>query len=178
MMYYWLDIFFAIIILIALIMGLIKGFMRQIIGILAVIAGLFLAIEYYRSVSNVIFEIIPHQIASNFLGFLFIFVVVLTLGWLIGLSVSKVIRGPIKFFDRILGGGLGLLKGILICVVIVLALLIFPINKKWLSESQLAPSCLRISKTLVYLFPEGLKEKVRVKYNEILGKAETNEKEI
>ena len=177
-MYYWLDIFFIIIILITVIMGMVKGFMRQIIGILAVVAGLFLAIEYYHYISDVIYEIIPHTIASNFLGFLFIFLLALTLGWLIGLSVSKVIKGPIKFFDRILGGGLGLLKGILICVVIVLALLIFPINKRWLRESQLSPHWLQISKTFVYLFPEGLKEKFRVKYKEILGKAEVHEEEV
>ena len=177
-MYYWLDIFFIIIILISMIMGFVKGFLRQVIGILAVVAGLYLAIEYYHYVSNAIFEIIPHRIACNFLGFLFIFVVTLTLGWLIGVSVSKVVKGSLKFFDRILGGGLGLLKGILICVVVVLALLIFPINKKWLSESQFAPSCLRISKTFVYLFPEGLKEKFREKYKEILGMAETDEKEV
>jgi len=178
MMYYWLDIFFIIIILITIIMGMVKGFMRQIIGILAVIAGLYLAVEYYRYVADVIFEIIPHQIAANFLGFLLIFVLVLVLGWLIGLSVARVIKGPIKLFDRFLGGGLGLLKGILICVVVVLALLIFPINKNWLSESQFAPSCLKISQTFVYLFPEGLKEKFRVKYREILGKEEKNEKEV
>jgi len=178
MMYYWLDIFFIIIILVTVIMGLIKGFMRQIIGILAVVAGLYLAVEYYHYVADVVFDIIPHRIASNFLGFLFVFVVVLVLGWLIGLSVSKVIKGPIKFFDRVLGGGIGLLKGILICVVVVLALLIFPINKNWLNESQLAPSCLRISRTFVYLFPEGLKEKFRVKYKEILGKAEKNEEKV
>ncbi len=178
MMYYWLDIFFIIIILITIIMGLVKGFMRQIIGILAVIAGLYLAVEYYHYVADVIFQIIPHQIASNFLGFLLIFVLVLTLGWLIGLSVSKVIKGAIKLFDRVLGGGLGLLKGILICVVVVLALLIFPINKNWLNESQIAPACLKISRTFVYLFPEGLKEKFRVKYREMLGKEEKNEKEV
>jgi membrane protein required for colicin V production len=177
-MYYWLDIFFIIIILITVIMGLIKGFMRQIIGILAVVAGLYLAVEYYHYVADVIFDMIPHTIASNFLGFLFVFVITLVLGWLIGLSVSKVIKGPIKFFDRVLGGGLGLLKGILICVVVVLALLIFPINKNWLKESQLAPSCLSISRTFVYLFPEGLKEKFRVKYKEILGKAENNEEKV
>ena len=159
-------------------MGMVKGFMRQIIGILAVIAGLYLAVEYYRYVADVIFEIIPHQIASNFLGFLVIFILVLVLGWLIGLSVSRVLKGPIKLFDRVLGGGLGLLKGILICVVVVLALLIFPINKNWLNESQFAPSCLRISRTFVYLFPEGLKEKFRVKYREMLGKEEKNEKEV
>ena len=177
-MYYWLDIFFIIIILITIIMGFVKGFMRQIIGILAVVAGLYLAVEYYHYVADVIFEMIPHQIASNFLGFLVVFVLVLVLGWLIGLSVSKVIKGPIKFFDRVLGGGLGLLKGILICVVVVLALLIFPINKKWLGESQFAPACLKISQTFVYLFPEGLKEKFRLKYLEITGQAEKNEKEV
>jgi len=177
-MYYWLDIFFIIIILITFIMGLVKGFLRQIIGIFAVVTGLYLAVEYYHYVSNIIFEIIPHRGASNFLGFLLIFLVVLCLGWLIALSVAKVIKGPIKFFDRVFGGGLGILKGILICVVIVLALLIFPINKKWLSESQLSPYCLRISKALVYLFPEGLKEKFREKYLEIMGKAEKNEEKV
>jgi uncharacterized membrane protein required for colicin V production len=102
----------------------------------------------------------------------------LILGGIVSGALSKMIKGPAKLIDRVLGGALGVLKGILICVVIVFGLLVFPVNNKWLNDSQLAPFCLRISKAIIYVIPRELKEKFREKYQEILGKVETNAEKV
>lgn len=177
-MYNWLDIIFIFLVFITLILGVAKGFMKQIIGILAVIVGVILAVELYPYVSPFFFNLTSHRVISNFLGFFVIFLIVLVLGGIVSGALSKMIKGPAKLIDRVLGGGLGVLKGILICVVIVFGLLVFPVNRKWLSDSQLAPFCLRVSKAIIYIIPRELKEKFREKYQEILGKVETNAEKV
>jgi membrane protein required for colicin V production len=102
-MYNWLDIVLIVILFITCILGLIKGFVRQLIGIIAVIAGLILAIKYYSYVSILIFDIIRNRVVSNFLGFLSIFLVVLLLGGLLAFLLSKLMKGPFKFFEGVLG---------------------------------------------------------------------------
>jgi len=176
-MYTWLDVVFIIILVITIIVGLVKGFVRQIIGILAAIGGVVLAVSYYSYVSEFFFDFISHRVLSDFLGFLSIFLSVLGIAWLISYLLSKLIKGPLKFFDRALGGALGILKGILICVVIVFALLVFPINKDWLRESQLAPHFLRISQAAIHLIPKELKEKFNKKKEEILKRVKENEEQ-
>jgi len=171
-MYNWMDIVFIFLVFITLILGVAKGFIKQIIGILAVIIGVILAVELYPFISPFFFNLTSHRVISNFLAFFVVFLVVLCLGGVVSGALSKMIKGPAKLIDRVLGGGLGILKGILICVVIVFGLLVFPVNRKWLRDSQLAPYCLRISRAIIYVVPRELKEKFREKYQEILGKVE------
>lgn len=174
----WLDLVIAIILLTTIVIGLVKGFARQIIGIVAVIIGLILAVNYYSAFSDFFFRFISHKITSHFLGFLIIFSAVLLLGGLLSHLFSKVLKGPFKLFDRILGAALGFLKAILICAILVFALLVFPVNKTVLMESRLAPLCLGVARAMVYMIPQDLKEKFREKYKEVAKRVERNEKKI
>lgn len=177
-MYNWLDIIFGIILLTTVILGLAKGFVRQLIGIAAVIAGLAFAVSYYPIFAEFFSRLISNRVISDFSGFLSIFLAVLFAGGILSHLFSKLIKGPFRFFDRVLGGGLGLLKGILICAVLVFALLIFPVNKTVIKESKLAPSCLRISQAIIYLIPQELKEQFKEKYREISGKVMRDGKKV
>lgn len=174
----WLDIILLAILLITFILGIVKGLIRQVIGIAAVIAGLILAIYNYAYVSQVYSRLISHQALSHLLGFFTVFVVVLGLGWLISALLSKLAKGPLKFLNHALGGILGLLKGILISGVVVFAFLIFPANKEVLKESQLAPYCLKITKAIYYLIPQSLKQEFKKAYQDILGKGKGYGKKI
>ena len=53
MLFNWLDILLLVILAIAIIIGAIRGFIRQIIGLCAVIVGLILAIKYYSYGSQI-----------------------------------------------------------------------------------------------------------------------------
>lgn len=167
----WLDIVLIGILTVTFILGIIKGLIRQIIGILAVIFGLMLALLYYPYAGDFIKHLGPGRTLSQFLGFLGIFLAVLCLGWGLAVIFSKLIKGPLKFMDHILGGGVGLLKGILICGVFVFAMLVFPVNLKALKGSQLAPYCLRMTKAVYSLIPKELKERFSEAYRDIVGGA-------
>jgi len=177
-MYNWLDVLFVAILFITVLLGAFKGFVKQIIGIFSVIAGLALAVIFYSYVSRIFYDLVSNWVVSNLLGFLFIFLVILFLGSLLSVVFSKMIKGPFKFIDRLLGGIFGAIKGVLICSIIAFALLVFPVNKRWLSESYFAPYGLGISETIIYMIPKELKKKFRRKYQEITGKVKKNAKKI
>lgn len=174
----WLDVIFLVILLVTFILGIIKGLIRQIIGILAVIIGLILAVYNYSYVATFYARFVSNRTLSHLLGFFTIFIAVLCIGWLVAFLLSKMIKGPLKFLNHIFGGALGLLKGILICGVVVLALLVFPVKKEALKESQTAPYCLKVAEALYYLIPQSLKQEFKNAYHDILGKGETHEKRI
>jgi len=177
MVFNWLDILLLVIIAITIIIGAIRGFIRQIIGLLAVIVGLVLAIKYY-SYGTEIFTFIRNDVLAQLLGFFLIFVAVLCIGWVINILLAKSVRGPFKSLNRFLGAGFGLIKGVLICCVVVFGFLIFPVNAKALEESQLSPYCIEIAKTAYDLIPQELKDKFNEAYQEIMGKREKDVKKV
>ncbi|MFP4082447.1 MAG: CvpA family protein [Candidatus Aminicenantes bacterium] len=174
----WLDIVLLAVLIITFILGIAKGLIRQIIGIVAVIIGLILAVHYYAYFSQFYWRLISHRTLSHLLGFFTVFIAVLCIGWLTAYWFSKLMKGPLKFLNHAAGGALGLVKGILICGVTVFALLIFPVNKKVLKESELAPYCLEITRAAYYLIPESLKQQFQEAYEDILGKRRRYEKRI
>ena len=164
----WVDLVLLAILAITVLLGLIKGFVRQIFGIAAVIIGLILAVNYYTFASDFFAQWINNRMVTHFIGFIVIFIIILALGGVLAFMFSKVMKGPLKWINHVLGGGLGLLKGILICGVVVFAMLVFPFNTEALKGSFLAPVCLRITKTVFYLIPEELKIQFNEAYQDIV----------
>lgn len=166
----WVDLMLVVILGLTTLFGVLKGFVRQIIGILAVIGGLVLAVNTYPLVSDFFSQWISSITLSNFIAFIAVFIAALCLGGILSFLFSKVMRGPLKFVNNALGGGLGLLKGLLICGVIVFAMLVFPFREDVLKQSFLAPYCLRVTKAVIYLIPDDLKEKFNEAYKDIVKK--------
>lgn len=169
MVFNWLDIVLMVVVIITVIIGAIKGLIRQIIGILAVVLGLILAIKYYAHGAE-LFVFISDEVLSHLMGFFLIFLGAILVGWLINRFFAKAMKGPFKSLNHFLGAGLGFLKGILICGVVVFGFLVFPVSTKALDDSLLAPYSIRIAKAAYNLIPQELKEKFSEAYREIIGR--------
>lgn len=173
----WLDILLLAIIGVSLVLGLIKGLMRMVIGIAAVVAGFIIAALYYRPVSELFSRVLAAEIWRQLIAFALIFVAVMIVGGLVSFLLSKIIKGPLRFVDRVLGGLLGVVTGILICGVLVIAQLAFPVDKQVLRRSALAPYCYWLTKGMIQVIPQELKEKFKATYEEIVaGPREFDEK--
>ncbi|MFW6160305.1 MAG: CvpA family protein [Acidobacteriota bacterium] len=172
MSFNWLDILLLVILMVMIIVGLMKGLIRQIIGLLAIIIGFVLALFYYPQVARVLQEFIKGETLSQFLGFLLTFLAVIFVGGVLSFFLSKLIKGSIKFFDRLLGAGLGLVKGVLICGILLLAFLLFPVNKRAVQQSKIAPYCLYMTRLTVNLIPQDLKQHFHSTYKEFFQKEE------
>lgn len=174
----WIDVILVSILALTSILGIVKGLVKQVFGLLAVIIGLILALGFYSQVSWLYLRFVSNEVLAHFLGFLTIFLIVLCLGWISSYGLSKFMKGPLKLINNILGGGFGLLKGILICGVVVFALLVFPISKKALKESALSPVCLQMTKAIISLIPKELKERFKEAYQEVTRRVEKDGKKI
>ncbi|MDH4217628.1 MAG: CvpA family protein [Candidatus Aminicenantes bacterium] len=173
----WLDIVLLGILAITVVIGAVKGMIRQVIGLLAVILGLILAIRYYAHGAK-IFPFISDEVISHLMGFFLVFFGILCVGWAINRFLAKAVKGPFKSLNHLLGAGLGLIKGILICGIIVFGLLVFPVNTQALEDSQLAPYSMRITKAAYDIIPQDLKEKFSEAYQEIMGRKKKDAKRV
>lgn len=164
----WLDVILWLILGILLILGLVKGFLRQILGLVGIVVGFILALSFYPEVASFWQRFIRPHVLTELLGFLLIFGIVVFLSYLLASFLAKAIKGPIKFFDRLLGGALGLIKGALICGILLMILVLFPVNPRVVEESRMAPICLEVTKGIVRLIPQKLKDKFDQTYRQIV----------
>ena len=163
----WLDYVLLAIIVVTAVVGIVKGFIRQVVGLVAVIAGLVLAVVYYEQMAHVFQTFVKNQLVSNFLGFLLIFVIVLVAGAILGHLITKAMVGPLAFVNRLFGAIFGLVKAVLICGILVFALVSFEVAKPAVETSVLAPACLGVTRAVVNLVPKDLRTRFNESYKRI-----------
>lgn len=174
----WLDIVLAVIILITAVIGLIKGLIRVVVGIAAAVGGFLLAAYHYRKAAALLSGLIKDETAAKFLGFLLIFVVVVVMGAIIALLLTKLMKGPLQVVNHFFGGLIGVVEGVLIGGAFVFAMLVFPVDRTALGESRLAPFCYRVTKVLVGLIPADLKDASRSAYQTLMGTEKSHGQKI
>lgn len=106
------------------------------------IVGLLVAARGYEAVGAVIFgiRIVRSKELANASGFLLIVIAALVGGYFAGrLLAISVRRMGLGWFDRILGGALGLLSGLATCSVLYLALTAFPAQNDSVRRASTAP---------------------------------------
>jgi len=166
----WLDFVLLGVMLITVIVGLVKGFIREVVGLASVVAGLVLAGQYYENLDALMRPLVPSQMLGYFISFLIIFFTVVILGWVVASLLSHWTKGPFKLLNHLLGGAVGFLKGILVCGVVVLALLVFSVEREAVVKSRLANYALYVTNGIVQLVPQELKARFKSIYRDIKEK--------
>jgi len=117
-----IDWVFSGIILLFAIGGVIKGFIDNVFGKIAFIAGIILAYLFYKDIANGLLKDIKVEFAAKIISFLLIFVVVFLVIKIIQMIVAKVFEWSIlKSLDRTLGFFFGLVEGgAVVCLIIFL----------------------------------------------------------
>ncbi|MDD5930673.1 MAG: CvpA family protein [Spirochaetales bacterium] len=112
----------GIIVLFALI-GLIKGFLDSIFGILCWVAGLLLGCIFYKAVSIKYFSAIKNVMLSDILAFLAIFIAVFLVLKIIQTVISKLFQFKIlNSLDKTLGVFFGIFEGFALCWILIVFL--------------------------------------------------------
>jgi membrane protein required for colicin V production len=169
------DIFVAVVLGFSLIFSLMKGFVREIFSLLAYVGGYFMATKYQGTFASVLMESIPSKPIAKLLAFVAIYIITAIIISLMG----KIAKGmffsgtDLSMFDRILGGLVGLARGVVILLAVTFPLQFFPeVAKKFTKDSYTAPylakalkfasqnsDALNIRKSLSDFGMEGAKEK-------------------
>ena len=122
-----IDWIFGIIIVVFAVSGLIKGFVDNVFGKLAFIAGIICGWIFYKSMATSLLKDIKLPYAANILSFLLIFVVVFLIIKLAQMIVSKIFEWSIlKSLDRTLGFIFGIVEGAAVVCLIIFLLSVQP----------------------------------------------------
>ena len=123
-----LDIICVVFVLAFLILGLLSGFLSQVVRIAALVGAFLLAYPASSYSKPFLMKWINVEtLLGDFLSLFLAWVVCYIALILIGTILVKIIRGSsqsIKFLDRIMGGGLGAIKGFLIVYLVACALVL------------------------------------------------------
>ncbi len=139
---------------ISIVMAVSQGFLHEVISLAGVVVGYLLAAWEYPRVAAWYAPYVKTDWAANVAGFLTIFIAVILLAGIVG----KIARwgakeAGLQWFDRMLGGVFGLLRGVLLVTVLIMALASFAPASPWLARSQLAPYMLIVGRAAVWVAP-------------------------
>ena len=118
-----IDWIFSGIILIFGISGIIKGFIDNVFGKIAFIAGIILGYLFYKDIATGLLKDIKVPYAANIIAFLLIFVVTFLIIKIVQMIVSKLFQWSIlKSLDRTLGFIFGMVEGAAVVCLIIFVL--------------------------------------------------------
>lgn len=119
--------------------GLMRGFVGEISGLVALVGGVWLAHRFYAQVAQYL-TLISDPMWRNAAAYAVVFIAVLIT---VGL-IARILRAILTFSfvawaDKAAGLILGAIKGILICAVLLLFIQHFAGNAAFLRESKVLP---------------------------------------
>lgn len=154
----WLDWTLAAVVVASVVAAILKGFIRELISLASVVAGLVIAALGYQRAA-VWFEDVTrsHEVALG-AGFLVLFLATLALGALVSVLARKLIKtAGLQWFDRFLGGVFGLIRGVAVDCVLLMALVAFGIKADVVQRSVLAPYVTTGARVIVLAMPGELR---------------------
>ncbi len=164
-----LDYAFVIITLVSTIFAVTKGLIREIVSIVALIGGFLLAAWYYRIPGAWFGSFMRSESLAHLLGFLVIFLGCILVGAIVAFMINKFVKmTSLEWVDRLLGAVFGFLRGWLVCSIIVIGLVAFPVKEDLLARSVLAPYVLAGARGAVLLVPQDLKAKFNDQYQKVI----------
>ena len=166
----WLDVVFGLILAASVAAGFSKGLLRIGIGFGAVILGFLIASWSYGSVGYSLRHYVPTKQVANFLGFLLVFFLILAIGALTGALLARIFKlVGLSWLDRLLGGAFGIVRGLFICVIILMVLLAFSPSstRAAVANSTLAPYAMEASSVLAAVTPHEIKDGFKEGYDTV-----------
>lgn len=158
----WADWFLLAALIISILIGVLRGFTREVLGllswILAIIAALVLAPQTVGWLE-------PHiatpsiRIAASYA---LMFFGVLVLGAIVTSIVSMLVRkSPLSSVDRMVGGGFGLLRGVVIALGVVWLVGMTPARQDpWWGQSALIPPLESVARSFDRMLPDNWQQQL------------------
>jgi membrane protein required for colicin V production len=153
----WLDIVLLIVLVGSVVTSFSTGLAREVVGLISMVAML---LPYVSSPG-----------IAHFCGFLIVFLGVLILGAITGRLLGRLMKvAGLSFVDRLLGAGFGVVRGLLISIALVLALLAFTPGKSppnAVVHSRVAPYVIDAARVCAAIAPHELKDGFRKSYDQV-----------
>ena len=116
-----IDIIIALALVASIAVGLVRGFVKEAISIVALLLAIWAALYFGPALGDVSSSWLSSEDLQLWFGRLVIFAIVLSIGGLFGWGVSKLIRlSLLSGFDRLLGAAFGVVRGIVLVALFVI----------------------------------------------------------
>lgn len=135
------DYLILAVLVVSMLLGFFRGFLREAISLIAWLGGVWLAWRYASVVEPYLGGLLADPPASTWVARSLILVAVLLAGWLIASLLGYLIRPGLSLvIDRLLGMFFGLIRGaVILAVLVILAQLVRLDDVDWWKESRLMP---------------------------------------
>lgn len=141
--------------------AILRGFLHEIFALAGVVLGFLFACWFYRSVAVNLKGLISAPEVARLASFMLILAAAMILGSLSGKLLRHTASAVgLGFADRLLGALFGLLRGTLLCVAFLLALIAFLPSATWIKNSLLAPYFLQAAHAVSFVMPSDLRERM------------------
>jgi membrane protein required for colicin V production len=168
--------FFDFLVLALIVSSIVSGAMRGIVRALltgaALIIGLLIAAQGYGTAGAILrgLNVVESEGAANAGGFILIMIVALVGGFFVGRLVSGGLKHVrLEWFDRVLGGAFGLLRGWAVCSILYLALTAFPVSISSVTEARTAPILAQGAKLLGIFTSQEMRTRFYEGYSDLIN---------
>jgi membrane protein required for colicin V production len=148
--------------------GLLRGFIKELGSIAGVILGIWAASVYQGQATDYLRLYLPtvEFFILQLISFALVFAIVLILCNIAGLCLHVLLKKAVLgWTDRVLGGGLAILKGIIITYLMIVLLTFFvPSKAPLIAKSRLAPLTISSYQSLVSIFSPDFYRKWKGKF--------------
>lgn len=145
------DTIVGAVLIVSVVYSVFKGMVREIFSLLAYFGGYFAALRFQGDASAHVQKVLTNHTAARVVSFILIFFCVSILISFIGKGVRALMKssGGLSGVDRVMGGLIGLLKGLVLVVIVLAPLELFPDLYRSLTKgSMIAPNLEAISKKM------------------------------
>lgn len=136
------DLIFAGIFIVSMIVGLMRGLIREVLSLLAWVAAIWLAYRFSPQIAeDYIKRFFDDPVVSYLLAFGLIFIVALFLIGLVNLLLGMLLKTTgLAFIDRMMGMVFGIVRAVVILSLLVFFARLTPIvQEKWWQEAKSVP---------------------------------------
>lgn len=146
----WVDYAFIGTVVFSMLLGIWRGLVREAISLVALIAAFLVTGLHAPDVAHWLDSAIDSPLVRGVTAHILVFVAVLLAGVLVNWLASHVVRATgLSGFNRMLGGGFGFARGLLIVTAVVLLTQVSALGREpAFQASQLRPNLLPLADTL------------------------------
>jgi len=150
-----LDTAIVVVLVVSGALGLYWGFIRQVLSVVGLIAGLVLAGRYGGMIADWLSSFISSAMATQAIGFVLVLVAVSATASLLATLLRRFVGLLfLGWLDHLIGGVLGVVQGALACTIILIVVAAFS-SETWLEAliaSRFAPLLLRTGGLVLFAF--------------------------
>jgi membrane protein required for colicin V production len=157
----WLDFVLLAVAVASTAAGLARGMARMVVGIVAAVVAIVLSLGFYQSLGARFCDWGLGKHTASIAAFALIFVLVIAVGGAVAALLAKLLRVVgLGFLDRLAGGFLGFVRGVVIAIVVIMVMMAFTLGPPpaAVQDSRFAPHLLWASTFIARMAPAELRD--------------------